>query len=41
MEKDNHKNIRPWWDTSTVEIKVFVGILIYIGMHESPSVEDY
>jgi hypothetical protein len=39
IEKDDHK--RPWWDTSTVEIKVFVGMLIYMGMHESPSVEDY
>jgi hypothetical protein len=32
---------RTWKDTSPAEIKVFLGILIYMGVHESPRIDYY
>src|SRR5437764_12862440 len=32
---------RAWRETTAAEIKVFIGILIYMGVHQSPQVEDY
>jgi hypothetical protein len=34
-------NQRPWYNTSVPELKIFVGILIYMGVHREPSVECY
>lgn len=32
---------RTWKDTNSAEIKVFLGIIIYMGIHKSPSLGDY
>jgi hypothetical protein len=32
---------RTWKDTSPAEIKVFLGILIYMGVHKSPRIDHY
>ena len=32
---------RYWTDTTVVDIKIFLGILIYIGVHRSPRIESY
>ena len=32
---------RPWHDTCAIELKVFVGILIYIGLHQLYSETSY
>ena len=35
------KYLRPWYDTSAAEIKVFISIILYIGLYRLPSVEVY
>src|SRR5580700_5292462 len=35
------KSSRPWHDTSTTEIKIFIGILIYMGLHDSKRTDLY
>lgn len=35
------KSGRHWWDINTAELKVFIGILIYMGVHQSPAIEHY
>jgi hypothetical protein len=37
--KEEHT--RPWTPTCANEIKVFVGILIYMGVHKEPQIEHY
>jgi len=32
---------RYWKDTTVVDIKIFLGILIYMGIHRSPRIESY
>ena len=32
---------KPWWPTSAPEVKVFIGIFIYMGVVRLPSIEDY
>ena len=32
---------RSWKDTTAVDIKVFFGILIYMGVHDSPRIDHY
>lgn len=32
---------RTWWPTSAAEVKVFVGIFIYMGVVRLPAYEDY
>ena len=32
---------RLWRATTTGEVRVFIGILIYMGVHKSPAIEDY
>jgi hypothetical protein len=32
---------RTWKNTSPAEIKVFLGILIYMGVHSSPRIDHY
>lgn len=32
---------REWYETTTSDIKIFLAILIYMGVHISPSDEDY
>jgi Transposase IS4 len=32
---------RPWFDMSAIEIKVFIGILIYIGIYDSKRTDLY
>jgi len=32
---------RYWTDTTVVDIKIFLGILIYMGVHRSPRIESY
>jgi hypothetical protein len=38
--KDAGETGREWHDTSTAHIKIFLAILIYMGVHISPSDED-
>jgi len=33
--------MRPWFDTSAIEIKVFIAILIYMGIHDSKRTDFY
>jgi hypothetical protein len=37
----NMTNQRLWWPTCTAEIKVFIGILIYMGLHQESGAQDY
>ena len=39
--KQSPKCSRPWYDTSAIEIKIFIGILIYIGLHNSKRTDLY
>jgi hypothetical protein len=32
---------RPWWPTSAPEVKVFIGIFIYMGVVRLPAIDDY
>jgi hypothetical protein len=38
---ENEEAERPWKDTTAKEIRVFFGILIYMGVHDSQAVELY
>jgi hypothetical protein len=37
----HHDNPRPWYDLTIGEIKIFVGIQIYMGVYRYPAIEDY
>jgi hypothetical protein len=39
--EDSINQPRTWKDTSPAEIKVFLGILIYMGVHRSPRIDYY
>jgi hypothetical protein len=39
--KDAGQTGRDWHETTTAKIKIFLAILIYMGVHISPSDEDY
>jgi hypothetical protein len=41
QSKDAGKTGREWHETTTADIKIFLAILIYMGVHISPSDEDY
>jgi hypothetical protein len=41
INKPPSDSSRPWFDTSIVEIKVFIGILIYMGIHNSKRTDLY
>lgn len=38
---ENDSNQRAWWATNAAEIKVFVGCLIYMGVHQEGELSDY
>ena len=35
------KHARPWFPTSPQELRVYIGIYVYIGLHIEPDVADY
>ncbi|KAL1953145.1 hypothetical protein VTO42DRAFT_3545 [Malbranchea cinnamomea] len=41
LYKDTVIKGRSWKPTTAAELRVFLGILIYIGVHKSPSIYDY
>ena len=41
IQQAMNKNSRLWWPTNEYEIRVFTGVMIYIGMHKVPEFKDY
>jgi hypothetical protein len=39
--RGKEEHTRPWTPTYASEIKVFIGILIYMGVHKEPRIEHY
>jgi hypothetical protein len=32
---------RAWWDVTSEEVGVWIGIVLYMGVHQSPAIADY
>src|SRR5205807_5200261 len=40
-QKEAGRQGRPWWATSSAEIKIFFGLVIYMGVYHCPGVSSY
>ena len=41
LKRQEERHKRPWWPATNIEVRSFLGVLLYMGLHTAACIEDY